>query len=130
MSHLFFAILGEASSNLGQELGRMSPQARERWLIFSALGLVILGTVCWAVFFRKKPRRKRGHIKRTRFSVGKSLAASWAELRRVFAMRERQRKRKGHRPRNPTRAEVGGLPANRDADEADAGSAPSSHSNF
>jgi len=130
MSHLFFAILDQAPANLGQELGRMSPQARERLLIFGAVGLVILSVTFWAVFFRKKPRRKRSHIKRNRVSLGKNLATGWAELKRVFAMRDRQRKRTRHRPRNPTRAEVGGLPESRDAADADAGSASNSHSNF
>jgi hypothetical protein len=88
----------------------MSPQARERLLILGAIAVVILGVLCWAAFFRKRPRQKRGHIKRDRYSFRKNIVEGWRELKRVFAQRERERKRIHHRPRNPTRAEVGGLP--------------------
>ena len=110
MTHLFFAIFNQDPDNYSLEIGRMSPQARERFLILGAIAVVVFVMLCWAAFFRKRPRRKRGHIKHNRHSIRKGLVEGWAELKRIFAQRERERKRIHHRPRNPTRAEVGGLP--------------------
>jgi len=131
MSHLLFAIFEQDPDNYGLELGKMSPQARERLLILGAIGVVVLLTLCWAAFFRRRPRHKRGHIKHDRQSFRKSLVAGWTELKRIFAQRERERKRTRHRPRNPTRAEVGGLPLARDdSSPAAAGDASRPRSNF
>ena len=131
MKFLFFAIFEQDPDNFALELGRMSPQARERMLILGAIALVVLLILCWAAFFRKRPRYKRGHIKRDRHSFRKSLTDAWAELNRLFAQRDRERKRIRHRPRNPTRAEVGGLPEARDeSDPAAAGDGANSRSNI
>jgi FtsZ-interacting cell division protein ZipA len=119
MNHLLFAIFGQDPDNYTVDLGRMSPQTREQLLVLGAITFVILVIVGWAAFFRKRPRHKRGHIKRNRHSLRTSITEGWAELRRLMANRERQRKRIRHRPRNPTRAEVGGLPGLRDAEETE-----------
>ena len=130
MNFLFFAQFNQDPDNYALELGSMSPQSRERMLVLGAIGLVILFTLCWAAFFRKRPRHKRGHIKRDRHSFRKSMADGWAELKRLFAQRGRDRKRIRHRPRNPTRAEVGGLPAARDeSDPATGGDRANPRSN-
>jgi hypothetical protein len=50
------------------------------------------------------------------------LKEGFVDLQRIFAQRQRERKRIHHRPRNPTRAEVGGLPASRS--ESEDGSEP------
>jgi FtsZ-interacting cell division protein ZipA len=131
MSHLLFAILDQDPDNFALQIGRMSPQARERLLVLGAIAVVTLLVLCWAAFFRKRPRRKRGHIRHNRHSFRKSIVEGWAELKRLFAQRERQRKRMQHRPRNPTRAEVGGLPQARDeSDPTTAGENPSAPSNY
>jgi FtsZ-interacting cell division protein ZipA len=114
MKFLFFAQFSQDPDEFALQLTRMSPQTRERMLILGAIAVVILLVLCWAAFFRKRPRHKRGHIKRDRHSIRKGFADGWTELKRVFAQRDRQRKRTRHRPRNPTRAEVGGLPESRD----------------
>jgi len=129
MSHLFFAIFDQDPDNFGLELGRMSPQDRERMLILGAIAVVSLLVICWAAFFRQRPRRKRGHIKHDRHSFFHSLREGWGELKRLFAQRDRQRKRIHHRPRNPTRAEVGGLPVNRDELQDDARETSPPHTN-
>jgi len=131
MSHLLFAIFNQDPDELGLAMGRMSPQVRERLLILGAIGVVTLLVICWAAFFRQRPRHKRSHIKRDRHSIRKSFVDGWTELKRIFAQRERQRKRIRHRPRNPTRAEVGGLPHARDASDDDVtDDASRSQSNF
>ena len=130
MTHLLFAIFNQDPDNYALPLGSMSPQARERLLILGAITVVILCILCWAAFFRRRPRYKRGQIKRNRHSWRKGLVESWAELKRIFAQRERDRKRIRHRPRNPTRAEVGGLPQARDAADPATGDTSSPRSNF
>src|SRR5262245_39009212 len=130
MNFLFFAQFDQDPDNFALELGRMSPQARERLLVLGAIGLVIVLMLVWAAFFRKRPRHKRGHIKHDRHSLGKSLAEGWGELRRIFAQRERERKRIRHRPRNPTRAEVGGLPGIRGESDGGAEDSPPARSNL
>lgn len=126
MIYPFLAQFGQDPDENVLQLGRMSPQARERLVVLGAIALVIFLALCWAAFVRKRPRHKRGHIKRDRHSFRKSLTDSWVEIKRLVAQRERERKRIHHRPRNPTRAEVGGLPAVRD--DSDVGSSgPSSN---
>ena len=131
MTPLFFATVGQETDQPMLPIGRMSPQTRDQWIIFGAITVVILCVICWAVFFRKRPRHKRGHIKRDRHSFRAGLIEGWTELRRILALRERQRKRVRHRPRNPTRAEVGGLPQARDeSDPAAGGDDPAPRSNL
>ena len=122
MNVFFSSIFDQDPDEIALQLGRMSPQSRERLIVLGAIAAVILVALCWAAFVRKRPRHKRGHIKRDRHSFRKSLADSWAEIRRLVAQRERERKRIHHRPRNPTRAEVGGLPEVRDASAPDSSS--------
>jgi FtsZ-interacting cell division protein ZipA len=130
MSYLFFAQFNQDPDNFSLPLGSMSPQARERLLILGAIAIVILCVLVWAAFFRKRPRHKRGHIKRDRHSLRKSFVEGWVELKRIFAQRERERKRVRHRPRNPTRAEVGGLPQIRDESDPATGDTSSPRSNI
>ena len=130
MSHLLFAIFDQDPDNFALPLGSMSPQARERLLILGAIAVVVLCVLCWAAFFRRRPRHKRGHIKRDRYSWRKSLVDGLGELKRVFAQRERERKRIRHRPRNPTRAEVGGLPQSRAEADSTADDVSGPRSNF
>ena len=126
MSHLLFAIVNQDPDEFALPLGRLGPQARERFLVLGAIAVIILLVGCWAAFFRQRPRPKRGHIKRERHSFRRDLREGYADLKRLLVMRERQRKRIHHRPRNPTRAEVGGLPEVRDeSNPADSSSPPS-----
>ena len=129
MNYLFFAVLGQDPDELGLPMGSMSPQAKERLLILGSIAVVTLLVICWAAFFRQRPRHKRGHIKRDRHSFLKGFKDGLGELKRIFAQRERERKRVRHRPRNPTRAEVGGLPQTRDGSDP-AGEDPAPRSNF
>ena len=119
MSHLTFAVLRPDLERLVRPLEVSGPPSRERWIILAAIAVVVVGLICWATFIRKRPRPRRGHIKRDRYSFRKSFGAGWADLKRIMALRQRERKRLRRRPRNPTRAEVGGLPPARDEMTAD-----------
>lgn len=130
MNHLSFALVAQDPDNFSVQIGRMSPQTREQLLVLGAIGFVVFIVLCWAAFFRKRPRHKRGHIKRDRYSFRKSFTEGWSELKRFISIRERQRKRVRHRPRNPTRAEVGGLPTGRNPGDAASGESPNSAANF
>ena len=90
---------------------KLTPQAKERLLIFGAIFLVIIGVLLWAVLFRKSRRRaaRRESHRHRRTSFAKRTAKGVAELKQYVQERQR-RSRRRHRPRNPTLAETGGLP--------------------
>jgi hypothetical protein len=68
-------------------VGPLSAQLMDFFIIAGAIGLVILLTFIWALFFRKSGKRKR---------------------------KERRRRR---RPLNPTLADIGGLPPIREEEK-------------
>jgi hypothetical protein len=69
--------------------------------IFAAIFLVVVGFTFWAIFLRKSPRsRQRGAL----------VDSDPTNERMSSSGRRRRRRRRDRRPRNPTRAETGGLP--------------------
>jgi hypothetical protein len=109
MNFIWMAILNSEPDPDTFGLGRMSPQIRERFFILAAIAVVALSAMGWAAFIRRRPRHKRRHIKPDHFSFLRRVLKSWTDF--VSAMvRRPERRRTRHRPRNPTRAEVGGLP--------------------
>lgn len=89
---------------------------RNRLITFGAYALVMLVILLWAVYFRKQ-KRKRRH-------VHKHKPPNWASSDDLKA---RRRQRHRHRqtdglPRNPSRAESGGLPPLRPDDVPPRGS--------
>jgi len=89
------------------------PATLERLIIFAAIALVTVLLVLWAVFVRKRRRRRTRHDAPQNFSrpaavprVAKGNTAPTPTGRR----RHRRRSGRRHRPRNPTLAETGGLP--------------------
>ena len=92
---------------------KMGATTRDALLIFGALAVVTLILVIWAAFIRRK--KKRGHSshhghnhadERTMPSGAVEGESSNSQPKR----RKWRRRRRDHRPRNPTLAETGGLP--------------------
>jgi hypothetical protein len=75
-------------------IGRFSPEWVDFFVVFGAIGLVVLVTFIWALFIRKnRTRRRKEHRRR-------------------------------HRPFNPTLAETGGLPPVREEEKTSGQSPP------
>jgi|SRR4051812_29779026 hypothetical protein len=92
---------------------KIAPGTKEGLLVFGALLLVVTVLFIWAVFIRKRgERRKKYHY------PSKTSGEGVIEVHR----KKWRKRRKEHRPRNPTLSETGGLPPIRS--ETDQGSAP------
>jgi hypothetical protein len=79
--------------------------SHDKLTVVGAIGVVLLPVVVWAVFIRKR-RRRRSH---------RSYPANSAPLRSSRSEgsgehKHSRRRRRHHSPRNPTLAETGGLP--------------------
>ncbi|MFM7103092.1 MAG: hypothetical protein ACKO3N_18225 [Verrucomicrobiota bacterium] len=72
-------------------------------ILLALLGAVFLGIV-WAVFFRRHPRSGQRGVLLANQTPARDASPS---------RRQRRRKRRDSRPRNPTLAETGGLPPTR-----------------
>ena len=103
--------------------GPFSAAAKERLIVLGAMTLVVLAVFIWIAFIRDKPRHRPGRVRRHRRSVIKSTVEGVAEVKRALHTREHRRRRE-HRPRNPTLAETGGLPPAR-SDQSSTG--PTAH---
>jgi hypothetical protein len=84
------------------------PVSYEWMIVLGATILVATALIVWAYFFRKRRIRKvkyhypHGDKSKTR--------ESGDQAERTEHRHRRRRHRRDHRPRNPTRAETGGLP--------------------
>ena len=91
----------------------LSPSALQRLIVFTAIMLVVVPVLVWAVFLRKS-RRQHSHHHRRHHSRDPARDAAAAEGDGVTSQPRKRRKwrrpRREHRPRNPTLAETGGLP--------------------
>lgn len=94
-------------SSTPPKLPKLDLRWQERAVLLASLGLVVVGLLVWAVFVRKRKRRRHG-FRRHHHSIRKQADALKDEIRRRRSMRARKRKRKYRR--NPTLAETGGLP--------------------
>ncbi len=81
---------------------RASGSGRELLIIILAVASVTLLLLLWATFIRKRPRH---HLSRWVIEE-----ATPADPENGHKRRKWRRRRRGHRPRNPTLAETGGLP--------------------
>lgn len=82
---------------------------KENLIIFGALLLVSLLLLGWALLSRKKRRRAaRREERRHRRSTFQNARKGVSEIKEL--VRDHSRRRRQHRPRNPTLAETGGLP--------------------
>ncbi len=87
---------------------KIGPGTREGLMVSGALGGVIALVLIWAIFIRKR-RRKRKHHYHYPSANSSPVAADVKELEQAGKRKSRRRRRE-HRPRNPTLAETGGLP--------------------
>jgi ABC-type nickel/cobalt efflux system permease component RcnA len=92
----------------------LSPSARERLIVITAIMLIAASVLVWAVFVRKSRRRQRSHQHGHHHSHDPARDAAAADGDDVTTQSRKRRKwrrpRREHRPRNPTLAETGGLP--------------------
>ena len=102
------------NGNLLMPWQSMHHDIREGVIIFSALGLVTLLILLWAIFFRRRRRKHHRHdypLSDVRQAVtcplGPTVNGATIESPRRHG---RRRQRRSHLPRNPTLAETGGLP--------------------
>jgi FtsZ-interacting cell division protein ZipA len=88
---------------------RMSTAMKERLIVLGAVMVVTLMVLGWAILFRRKRRRaaRRADRHHRRQSFTKNSSQGMAETNKSVA---EHRRRRHHRPRNPTLAETGGLP--------------------
>jgi hypothetical protein len=119
-SPVFFATLGlglDSSSG-----GGISKQLVTDILIILGAGLAILTVlIYWAKYIRKKTRRRKGHHTERYKVFGQTqtkAATPSDEEEEEGSNSERRRykyryRRRGHRTRNPTLSETGGLPPSR-----------------
>ena len=97
----------------------MDPSTRAGLIIFSAIGLVILLVLLWAVFLRKSRRRHSRHHSHEHSSSPNEAPEApndEGDLSPPQKGRKARRTRRRHRSRNPTLAETGGLPPVRPED--------------
>lgn len=87
-------------------LKSISASLGERTTMLTALGGVTVLLLGWAVFIRK-PRRRRSSY---RYPSNQTQVRSASTNGAADGPPRRRRRRRQHRPRNPTRAETGGLP--------------------
>ncbi len=99
MSRVFLANFEAFDTLIGWQ--KANHGARDSILVASAAVLVTLCILAWAVFIRKRGRT-REHQPVPRAQADKDNTAS--------KRRKWRRRRRDHRPRNPTLAETGGLP--------------------
>src|SRR5215204_5248122 len=99
MSRVFLANFEAFDTLLGWQ--KANPGARDSILVASAAVLVTLCILAWAIFIRKRGRT-REHQPVPRAQADKDNIAA--------KRRKWRRRRRDHRPRNPTLAETGGLP--------------------
>ena len=111
-------------NRMGSSIPTPDSGTREiRWFddmaIVMGIGLLLmLALALWIKFFRKSSNT-RVREKDAFMSVpdGSSLSNENSETER--RRKKRRRRRRDHRPRNPTLAETGGLPALKELDEQD-----------
>ena len=117
MSALPILLADETTDAVLQSWRMSDPAARERLLIFGALGLVTLLILAWAVFLRKRRKRRHEHHHSHHQSSKPAEVAQAPAEEEVAPQAEKRRRRRRsghrHRPRNPTLAETGGLPPKR-----------------
>src|SRR5437879_2977197 len=92
--------------------GRLDDGTRDALIILIAMVLVTILAVGWALFMRRKKRR-RHHSHHHHDSPEPVESGSVENQQDASASPHRHRKwrrRREHRPRNPTLAETGGLP--------------------
>lgn len=110
--HPFLAQADLTLDDLLKQEKKAGGNLRQYWIFWGALLLVVVLALGWAVFIRKRNRRTPGfhHAHHGgRVGIDSSAALNGATPGGESGHR-RKRRRRAHRPRNPTLAESGGLP--------------------
>ena len=97
---------------------KIGPGTREGLMVFGALFLVISLMFAWAFFIRKPARKRKRNYHYPSTSSGRG-AENQGDAEHPSGKRKWKRRRRDHRPRNPTLAETGGLPPIRPDGDAD-----------
>ncbi len=101
----------------------MGVGVKQHLILFGAIVLVVVAVLVGVILSRQKRRQsaRREERRRRRHSFAKGAAQSMAEIKQYVEHRKERakgRRRREHRPRNPTLAETGGLPPVRKDDPA------------
>ena len=93
----------------------INPSTLSGLIVVGAIGLVTLLVLVWAIFFRKRGRRRRLHRHAHQHaSTPAESPPDRLEDEEISSSRQeprpRRHSRRRRRPRNPTLAETGGLP--------------------
>jgi type VI protein secretion system component VasK len=95
------------------EVGAMKPLLRDALILVATLSVIAVTALIWAVYVRKRKRRHKHHHHHhnpNRYGqIQTDDASAAADGSQMFHKRKGRRRRE-HRPRNPTLAETGGLP--------------------
>jgi hypothetical protein len=109
-----FLLAGGAGEDLLAPWKALSPSAKEHFIILTAVALIAVPVLVWALFLRKSRRRQHVHHHSHHHShhiIGNAAADDGDEAAtQPRKHRKWRRPRREHRPRNPTLAETGGLP--------------------
>jgi hypothetical protein len=103
------AISGNGTPSLWSKL---SESAREHVTLFGTIAGVVAFLLLWALFIRERRREQPRYHYPHPPSPGQAQSGEGTRSHR----RKWRRRRRGHRPRNPTLAETGGLPPIRSED--------------
>jgi hypothetical protein len=90
-------------------VGGLSPEWLDLFVVLGAILLVLLGLFFWALFFRKRKGERHRKRRERPESYRKRLQKGAADIKQLLNERQRRRRRE-HRPINPTLAQTGGLP--------------------
>jgi hypothetical protein len=101
----FFLAQIDAKDGIVADLQKTAVSRNNLTLLFSAVGVVTLLVIIWAIFIRKRPDdSSRRYTYPSRSSEKDNISEAGANTGR------RSRRRRKRRSRNPTLAETGGLP--------------------
>jgi hypothetical protein len=101
----FFLAQVDVKDSLMPDLQKTGASRNELTLLFTAVGVVTLLVLIWAIFIRKRPHdSSRRYSYPSRDSAKDNTSESGAKASR------RSRRRRKRRSLNPTLAETGGLP--------------------
>jgi hypothetical protein len=116
----FLPFLGQIEISMNDAVGgwkKMSSGMREFLTIAGAISFVTLLVFIWAIFIRKRGKRRRDRSQQrsqprvsTRAATAPGQNGAGNVVPEHQHRRRRRRRRREHRPRNPTLADTGGLP--------------------
>jgi len=109
-----FVLLAQADDPPLPGFAPMSPEMRERLILFGALVVVVAGVLFWILMIRMRPPRRPGQPRPRQpvRSVAKSVAAGLADIKKALHARQHRSPDVPLR-RNPTLAETHRLPPRR-----------------